>query len=387
MTRRGKRRAVAPGIYVDGTGYEAQVNRGRGKGNSKRFPRDTDVREMQRWQLRRETARVQEEALSQPLDERGTLKDDVPAYLATLSGRKKIDAETLLTHWLETPLAKLHRHDITPLMLRTQIAQWLAAKASASSINHRLTALRALYRVLDETDINAPNPTLKIHKLAGPEPEPREIPRAFGQAVFAAMPDRGRPTKDETRPTISKTKLRLRVQAATGLPPKQIGQLQETHADWRRKAVYVTPRRKGKGVKGKWLPLTDAGVDALRAFFAGKATGPYSTSAAAKSFHRAVKTAKAHYERNGWAIPPLPPKLRPYDLRHTFLTVAFRHSKDIRAVQELALHADPRMTERYMVGAVAENVRGAVRAVSSAARKRPKRAGTRWHAKKRDLAQ
>lgn len=380
MPRTGKRRAIAHGIYADDRGIEAQVHRGKGKGNSRRFPLGTDLREMQRWQLRRETAREQE-GVTHPAESRDALKDDVPAYLATLSGRKKIDAETLLTHWLNTDLAKLPRHEITPLMLRTQMAAWLTAKVSASSINHRLSALRALYRVLDENDLDAPNPTLKIHKVPEPEPEPREIPRTFVDAVFAAMPDRGRPTKGATRSTVSKTKLRLTVEATTGLPPKQIGRLQETHVDWRRKAVYVTPRRKGKGVKGKWLPLTDAGARALRAFFAGHADGAYSTSAAAKSFHRAVKAAKALYERKGWTIPPLPPKLRPYDFRHTFLTVAFRHSKDIRAVQELALHADPRMTERYMVGAVAENVRGAVRAVSSAARKPRKGAGTRWHRK------
>lgn len=372
MPRKGPRRVVAPGIYQDDRGYEAQINRGRGRDNSRRFALDTTIKEMQRWQLRRRTA-LEHETVTQPPERRDTLKADVPKYLATLSGQKRRDMETLLSHWLETPLGKLPRADITPLMLRTQMADWLEAGMAASTINHRLTALRALYRVLDENDLNAPNPTLKIHKLAGPEPEPREIPQAFWRAVFAAMPDRGRPTKEEKRPMVSKTKLRLHVEATTGLPPKQIGQLQETHVDWRRKALYVTPRRKGKGVRGKWLPLTDEAVDALRAFFAGQAAGRYSTGAAARCFHRAVKAVKNRYAEKGWALPPLPENLRPYDLRHTFLTRAFRHSKDIRAVQELALHANPDMTERYMVGAVAENVRGAVRALA--------RAGTRKGAK------
>lgn len=383
MPRKGRRRTLAPGIYEDGSGYEAQVNGGRGKGNSKRFKpsedRAADVLTMRRWQLRRETELAQAGALAPKPSGGASLKTDVPAYLATLTGRTKRDAETLLDHWLKTPLANLPRHDITPLMLRTQIATWQTTDVAASTINHRLSALRALYRVLDENDIDAPNPTLKIVKLTGPDPEPREIPAAFGQAVFDAMPDRGRPTKDEKRPTISKTKLRLLVERHTGLPPKQIGQLQETHVDWRRKAAYVTPRRKGKGIKGKWLPLTDAGVAALRNFFAGKATGPYSTSAAAKSFHRAVKAAKALYARKGWAIPPLPVKLRPYDLRHTFLTVVFRQSRNPRAVQEMGMHSDPRTSDRYRIGAVEETTRIAVNQVNRWHRS----AGTGKSAKKR----
>ena len=376
MPRKGKRTRLAPGIFADGTGYEVQVNRGRGTGNSKRFRKgedpETELRDMRRWQLRRQIELLQDPATPRLVSPRDCLTNDVPAYLATITGRKKRDAETLLDYWLKTPLAQLPRREITPLMIRSQMAAWLEADVSASTINHRLTALRALYRVLDEADVNAPNPTLKIHKLPGPDPEPREIPRAFRDAIFAAMPDRGRPTGGGkgTRPTISRTKLRLRVEATTGLPPKQIGQIQEAHVQWRHRALWVTPRRKGKGVKGKWLPLTPAAVQALRAFFAGNATGAYSTSAAAKTWHRAVRKATSAWQATGAPLPPMPDRLRPYDLRHSFLTEVFRRSKNIRAVQELAMHADARMSERYMVGAVPETTKQAVKQVGDA---------DRWH--------
>ena len=66
----------------------------------------------------------------------------------------------------------------------------------------------------------------------------------------------------------------------------------------------------------------------------------------------------------------MPDRLRPYDLRHSFLTEVFRRSKNIRAVQELAMHADARMSERYMVGAVPETTKQAVKQVGDA---------DRWH--------
>lgn len=379
MPRKGKRQRIAPGIFEDGSGYEAQVNRGRGKGNSKRFTRsadrDADLRTMRRWQLRRQVDLLQAPAPPRLVSPRDTLKHDARAYLATLTGRKKRDAETLLDHWERTPLATLPRREITPLMIRTQMAGWLEADVAASTINKRLGALRALYRVLDEDDLNAPNPTLKIHKVPEPDPEPREIPRAFRDAIFAAMPDRGQGKRGEARPSVSLTKLRQTVKATTGLPDKQIMQLREPHVKWAVAAVWVTPRRKGKGSKGKWLPLIPAAVKALRAFFAAGADGDYSTSAAAKSWHRAVAAATAVWTTAGRQMPPLPPNLRPYDLRHTFLTEAFRRSKNVRAVQELGLHADPRTTERYMVGAVSETTQTAIDQVAAADRL-ARRAGT-----------
>ncbi|HYF34282.1 MAG TPA: tyrosine-type recombinase/integrase, partial [Prosthecobacter sp.] len=339
MPRRGTRTRLAPGIYQDASGYEVQVNRGRGTGNSKRFAatedRDADLRRMRRWQLRRQIELLQSPA--RPTQTRTGLAVDVPAYLATLTGRKKRDAETLMDHWLQTALAQLPRHEITPLMIRTQMAAWLEAGVAASTINHRVYALRALYRVLDDSDLNAPNPTLKIQKLPEPRPEPREIPRGFRQAIFAAMPDRGRPTRGADRPTVSLTKLRQMVKATTGLPDAQIMRLRMEHVNWRGRAVWVTPRRKGKGATGRWLPLTPSAVQALKAFFAGGASGHYSTSAAAKSWHRAVKAVTTQWAQDGIPLPPLPPNLRPYDLRHTFLTEAYRRSGNIRAVQELAL--------------------------------------------------
>jgi integrase len=57
-----------------------------------------------------------------------------------------------------------------------------------------------------------------------------------------------------------------------------------------------------------------------------------------------------------WHERVLRVKPRPYDLRHSFLTEAYRVSRDIRATQELALHTDVRMTRRYTLGAVDERL-------------------------------
>lgn len=45
--------------------------------------------------------------------------------------------------------------------------------------------------------------------------------------------------------------------------------------------------------------------------------------------------------------PEIPPDLRPYDLRHTFLSYILEHTGDLVVVGALAQHADARSTRRY----------------------------------------
>ena len=45
-------------------------------------------------------------------------------------------------------------------------------------------------------------------------------------------------------------------------------------------------------------------------------------------------------------------RIRPYDLRDSYLTESYRVGRDLRATQALAMHADIRMTTRYTLAAV-----------------------------------
>ena len=204
-------------------------------------------------------------------------------------------------------------------------------------------------------------------RVPPPPDEARAVSQALIDAIFAAMPDRGRPTKGHPRSSVNLTKLRLRVMATTGLPPAQIMRLSPADVNLTARTIYVRPRRKGKGVAGRTLPLTHAAVEALQAFAAAGAWGRFSTHSMGMSFARAVETARQAWEAAGqrWDVPQ---GFRAYDLRHSFLSAAYAVTGDIRAVAELGLHASLQTTRRYTEGAVSGRTQLARDALDGASR-------------------
>jgi hypothetical protein len=67
--------------------------------------------------------------------------------------------------------------------------------------------------------------------------------------------------------------------AWTSLPPAQIKKIQPEYIRWAEKELDVMPRRKGKGVKARRLPLLDEAVAALRDMVTADACGSYSNAA------------------------------------------------------------------------------------------------------------
>lgn len=367
MGRKGPRKRLAEGIYADGTGIAARVRVGSGDlqvGREKRYPAGTDIKVIQRWQLQTRAA-LMVEAPSAPV--RGTLAAAVPGYLQTLpSGRRREDARALLQHWIDSPLGTHARASITRPQVLAQLVAWEDAGVAASSINHRLRELRGLYRVLDSNDPTAYNPTFDIKKRSEPEPEPRAVSYDLIEAIIAYMPDHGSTmTRGATRPTASQTKARALVMAWTGLPPAQVMKIQPHHVDWQARTLAVTPRRKGRGTKARTIPLLPEAVDALKAFFSAGATGRYSTSAFYKTWQTAQRRLVRELRRLAveQGIDPLTvnlPRIRPYDLRHSFGTEAVRRTNNLLGVQTLMLHARLSTTERYLKSAIAQSAQAVI---------------------------
>jgi integrase len=160
------------------------------------------------------------------------------------------------------------------------------------------------------------------------------------EAILAAMPDRGQGLKGKRRSEVSLSKLRLRVMWTTGLTPRQIGQLTPEDLGWLDEGLLHRPgRRKGQGTAGELVPLYPEAVAALRAFRAAGACGPFSTSSVHQSWRRALARLRAA----GLELPPV----RPYDLRHSFVTDVVMATKNLAVAQELAGHASAQTTRRY----------------------------------------
>jgi len=125
-----------------------------------------------------------------------------------------------------------------------------------------------------------------------------------------------------------------------------------THVDLETPQAFVTRRRKGKGRRGVWLPLLPGAVIALTDLTKRKGFGPFSHTAMYKSFQLALGKYNAHRARFGHA----PIEVRPYDIRHSFLTWVADHLDDDRVLQELAMHSRPEQSLRYTKRATARRI-------------------------------
>ena len=332
----------------------------------KSFALGTSIPIMQAWQF----GEKKDLLLARPaVAVRGTLAADIPAYLATLpDGRYKRDSAEILAHWIAVDVGGLSRDSITRLDVIAQIAAWGNAGVAVGTCNRRLSRLRKLYHALDGP--TAPNPTDAIKFGREPEGEPRDIPIRIVKLILDSLPDHGRAERGGTRPDVSLTKLRLTVMAWTGIPSASLARVQPRDLDFSSARIYLRPRRKGKGREGAWVALLPPAVAALRAFVdAGLCGRPWSNSSMRKTWHvgiaRAKKTAAELAQKTGdesWAreLAALPPRCKPYDLRHSFGSEIYRQTGDIRAVSELLQHADLETTKRYTKGAVSERVTAAI---------------------------
>jgi integrase len=342
------------GITKTKTGWRAVV-RVRGILYTKRFKSDTSQTTMQNWRaaarvdaLRRDAQRARKRL---PTD---SFAEDVETYLKAIKAMPTYRMrEADLNAWVaalgtddrgkprsrseitsDEIRAVLHGWRLGGRLVRRHVHDWRTRKPitvviglaplSESACNHRRTALMHLWHVLDGK--SAPNPVRDAPRFREPDPEPRGIPLETVSAILDAMPD-------------SATKARCLVMAWTGLPHATLMQLTAANVRWDDNAVYVPRRRKGKGTKARVVPLLPQAIEAFRMMERFSAWGPFSRDSLRRSLHRACDALGL-------------PKIRPYDLRHSFATAAYEVSGDIRAVQELLDHADAKLTNRYALGAV-----------------------------------
>jgi integrase len=335
----------------------------RGQWRSKVFPADTALSKMREW---REAQRLGVSLPDEPAPAGRTFADDVADYLAqmatmpTLKWRK---ADLVL--WLEALGPDRDRRTITAGEIRAQLAKWRTegprqvydrrrlayvfepGPLAANTVNHRRTALMHLWTILDGK--SAPNPCRDVERFRDDSQD--APPRALSPAAVAAVLDRMPP---------SQTRARLELMRWTGLPPAQIARLEPGDIQWHN-AVYVRPRRKGRGVAGAWLPLLPAGWEALREFKRLGCWGAFSVSSARKSFRLASSKAARDPDLAASVRAELA-DVTPYQLRHSFLTLIAGITQDDRAVQMLALHADIRQTHRYTTATANPRAKAAIEA-------------------------
>ncbi|MEZ5290151.1 MAG: site-specific integrase [Vicinamibacterales bacterium] len=394
-----RRRRLARSIYEDPHGIEVVVQRG-GRVRRQRYPRGTPLSELA----------DDRDALIDELEtdrttmahRRGTLAADVRTALATVaSWRHRQDIETLLGHWLraETTTAKgeaatfgaLPRAALTPLQIKTQLAVFSAAETAPGRRRFAPKTVKELRRVLAwlYTTIDGPDARNPVRATKAPRvryDEPRGLDYDVIEWILAHAPDRGRPqdgppasprsgslvTSPVSRPTVSMSKLRARVMAYTGMHQIEIGRLEAGHVDLARGRVWIRAREKGAGAPGAWHRLTGRGAEALQALVDAGGLGPFDPRSLARSWRIWLAAARAAWdadpEKRGrpW---PVHADARPYDLRHSFGTLVYLETGDIRAAQAMLRHRQASTTDRYTRAGVPRRVEAAVAALDQAFRR------------------
>ena len=276
----------------------------------------------------------------------GTFASDAERYLAAVRAMPTYRERRRHIELWVAEFGQRRRDLVTTPEIDAVLNRWLADGLAASTVKHRRTALLHMWNRLA--------PRLEAHNLVRrsvmpvePDPEPRGLPYSTVAMILDAMPELGQGVKGSARDTASKTKARLALMAYAGFSPATIMRLRPKDVRWDAGTVFMQGRRKGKRARGQTMPLTSAGLDALRRFDELDCWGPFSTSSAWKSFQRACTKVGLS-------------GLRPYDFRHSFGTAVYSASGDLGATQQLLGHASRTTTDRYTLAAVPERLKIAV---------------------------
>ena len=338
---------LAVGVFRDAHGLRA-FKRTKLRGlETKRFKVE-DFDKAKRWReevAARAVLKLPKDAQKKP--DTPTLADDAPRYLEAVQGMPTIaDRTRHIGEWVKA-LGTEPRSGITSVDVRRCLEVWRKAGVSDATLNLRRTALMHLYRVLDQ-DKPVPNPVVGIDRYPEPEHAMMVHPPAVIAKVLGKLPE-------------SRYKRILAVAAWTGWPYRQI--LNLTRPDLsrlRQRLARVTPRRKGGGTEGRWLPLTPEAAKALKAL---------KLPDDLQKFHRRVAWT---IWRKGCLAAKVEP-CRPYDLRHSFGTHIATVSNDARAVSELMMHSTLEQSLRYTKAAGSIRAANAIRMATSSNLKGRKR--------------
>ena len=312
-----------------------------GHRSTKRFPPTTARVDLLRW---RDDERRRLQRLLSPAI-RGTLVSDITSYLNTIRTMPThADRARDLAAW-GTSFGHRTRYSLRAHEIQAQLHTWRET-LTASTVNHRRTALAQLFAVLDrETGYN---PVRAIPKFREPDPVARGLPYDVLRAIIEPMND-------------SVSKARLLIMAWTGLSPSTLMRLRPTDVDETKAEILVPGRRKGHGTKPQRKALLPEAVDAFRLLRRLDGWGTFSQASLRMALRRATRAYQRRSKAAGTVPHPAVAQMTPYDLRHSFGSEHYRSSKDIRATQAALGHSSIALTLRYTLAAVDERERQALR--------------------------
>ena len=265
--------------------------------------------------------------------ERGAARNTIAAY-----GRDLADYAGFLAGRGKGPESAA-RDDVVAYLARLD-GEGLAAASAA----RRLSALRQFHRFLCADQIRSDDPTRIIASPRARRPLPKvlsvaEVDRLLATAEAEANAD--------AAPQKQAAALRLYVLLgllyATGMRVSELVSLRR--AAVMRDASFLTVT--GKGNKERVVPVNDRARDAVKAWLATLAPGPWLFPAQGEAGYLSrqvfARDLKVLAGRAGIATA----RVAPHVLRHAFASHLLQGGADLRVVQTLLGHADISTTQIY----------------------------------------
>lgn len=242
---------------------------------------------------------------------------------------------------------------------------WLGVQAgagmSARTTARRLSALRQFFHFLYAEAMRGDDPSLAIDAPKQGRPLPKYLSEEQVDRLLAAAAALPGPRGVRTTALLEILYATgLRVSELVGLPLSAIG----------RDAQVLSVR--GKGGKGRMVPLTEPATDALAAWLAIR-TG---FIAAGNPWLFPSRAAEGHLTRVrfGQILKELaidaaiaPALVSPHVLRHSFASHLLAHGADLRSLQQMLGHSDIGTTQIY-THVLAERLKALVQAAHPLAR-------------------
>ena len=228
---------------------------------------------------------------------------------------------------------------------RGDLEQWLAdqfaAKAKATSVARRLSALRRFYRMQLDNGVIGEDPTLRVRAPKKPRRLPKQLSEVQVEALLAAP--------DVQTPLGLRDRAMLETLYATGLRVSELVGLKLSQVSVAAGVVRIV----GKGSKERLVPVGDEALAWMVRYLADVRS---ALAAGAKRDEVFLTERRAPMTRQAfWALIKryavragiAKTALSPHVLRHAFATHLLNHGADLRVVQLLLGHADITTTTIY----------------------------------------
>lgn len=333
---RGTRRRLATGIYRDAHGIALVVFAG-GRQVEHRVPPGESLPALKR---RRAALALELRAQAPTPTPRGTFEADVRRYLELVPHLVGFDSRRAELRAWAALYGTRPRHTLTRQDVLHARATWTAAKVAPKTINNRVTALRAMYHLLDGDE--AITPADRVRQLPVALPPPVAVDAAIIGKVYAQL----QAFEADGRLRDGKTRARFRLMAETGRRPSEIMRAEPADID-RHRGVWLVRDGKGGFTPGG-VYLTPSIRAAVDEFIAADAWGEYNTG----SFAQVLRAA-------GW-----PADIRPYNLRHSVGMALADAGADHVDIAAALGHKDLSTTRRHYVGIRASRTRAALERIA-----------------------